>query len=116
MKTTGKRVIREVPWGMMVWQKEDGDFVMDDEGNFMNVFCTDTDPYVIIKVKQALQDAARHFGIEGGKAVFWSGKRPIDDEEYELQRAREAAGLIADPFDIAAIKEEAEALRINNGR
>lgn len=111
MRTTNKQVIKEVPWGVYVWQCPDGEFLADEDGNFMLVFCKEGDRAAI----NALTDAARHYGFPEGKPVYWSGKRPISDEEYEHQLARAKAGLVADPLDIGAIRDEERALRQQNG-
>ncbi len=60
---------------------------------------------------QKITDAARHYGFAEGRAVFWQGKRQITEEEFEEQKMREAAGLVADPWDLGAIKDEARALK-----
>lgn len=111
MKTTNKQVIKEVPWGVYVWQTPDGEFLGDGDGNFMLVFCEEGDRAAI----KAITDAARHYGHPEGRAVYWSGRRPISDEEYEHQLAREKAGLVPDPLDIGAIRDEERALRLQNG-
>lgn len=106
IKTTRRQAIAETPFGMWVWQTEDGGFVSDDEGNFMHVFVDGRRNDINAAAKKALAEAARAYGIDGGRPVFWAGRRPIDNDEYERQLARQAAGLIADPLDIGAIKEE----------
>lgn len=111
MKTTNRQKIREVPWGMLVWELPSGEVLGNENGDIMHVFCTDTDPVRMQESEKALTDAARHYGFADGRAVFWSGKRPISDEELENQLARARAGLVPDPLDISAIKEEQEALR-----
>lgn len=110
MRTTNRQVLKEVPWGVYVWQLPTGEFLADDDGNFMLVYCEEGNQNAIT----ALADAAKHYGFAEGKAVYWSGKRPITDEEYEQQLARAKAGLIPDPLDIAAIREE-EAFRRHGG-
>lgn len=97
---------------MWVWQCSDGEFAGDDAGNFMHVFVWDIrNEEVNEAAKKALSQAARSFGFGDGKPVFWQGKRPIDDEQLEIQLARAEAGLTPDPFDIAAIREEEEMMR-----
>jgi len=115
IKTTNREVIQEVPWGMLVWQCKTGEYIVDDSGGFMHVFCSNQDPRVMQAATKALTDAAKSFGEGDGRAVFWGGRRPITDEELESQLARAEAGLIPDPLDIAAIREEAKALKIHNG-
>lgn len=97
---------------MLVWQCPDGEFLGDDEGNFMHVFCTEDN----MAARKALADAAKAYGFPEGKPVFWSGKRPITDEQLEEQLARSAAGLVPDPLDIAAIRDEERALKQQNGK
>lgn len=116
MKTTGRQVIQEVPYGMLVWQTPDGEFLTDDDGNFMHVFCSNQDRKILAAAIKALRDAARAVGEPDGKVVFWAGRRPIDDEELANQLDRAANGLVPDPLDIAAIRDEARALRQQNGR
>lgn len=107
IKTTNKQVIKEVPWGVYIWECPDGNPVVDEEGNFMLVFCEEGNREAI----KAITQAAAGYGFPEGKPVYWSGKRPISDEEYESQLARQAAGLVPDPLDIGAIREEEMALR-----
>lgn len=114
LKTTNKQIIQEVPWGMMVWRCPDGEFLGDDQGNFLHVFCTNTDRRLLEAAKKAITEAAASYGFTEGKAVFWPGVRPIDDEELERQKARAAAGLVPDPLDIAAIREEERMLHQRN--
>lgn len=111
MRTTNRQFIKEVPWGVYVWQLPSGEFLADEDDNFMLVFCEEGDRKAIA----AITDAARHYGYPEGQAIYWSGKRPISDEEYESQLSRAAAGLVPDPLDIAAIREEEKALKIHNG-
>lgn len=111
MKTTNRQIIKEVPWGVYVWRCTDGEFLGDDDGNFMLVFCEEGDRAAI----QAITDAARHHGHPDGEPVYWSGRRPISDEEYDSQVSRAAAGLVPDPLDIGAIRDEERALRQQNG-
>lgn len=111
IRTTRRQAIHETPWGMWVWQTDDGNYVSDDEGNFMYVFVDARNQEVNEAAKLALASEAKAYGIDGGKPVFWAGRRPIDDEEYARQVARHSAGLIADPLDIGAIKEEESRLK-----
>jgi hypothetical protein len=99
---------------MWVWQLADGGFAEDDNGNFMHVFVWDvTDPAVSEASKKALETAAKSFGFGAGRAVCWRGRRPIDDEQFIEQYRRMQQGLVPDPLDIAAIREEEAALKIH---
>lgn len=107
LKATNKQVIDEVPFGVYVWKLPDGEFLGDDEGNFLLIQAMRGDEKRI----NTLRQAAKYYGHEEGEPVFWSGKRPISDEEYENQIARAKAGLTPDPLDIGAIKEEERLLK-----
>ena len=95
---------------MYVWEMPDGEILGDGDGNIMNVFCLKGDQKAI----RALADAARHYGIDEGQPVWWSGKRRINDEELQEQEMREKLGLTPDPLDYGALKDEMRA-RQNNG-
>lgn len=107
LRTTGKSVVEEVPYGMYVWQCPDGEILGDDDGNVMNVFCMKGDQESI----KALTEAAAYYGFPEGKPVWWSGKRRINDEQFEEQVARAKAGLVPDPFDYGAIKDAEAVMR-----
>lgn len=107
LKTTNREEIEEVPYGMYVWVNPEGHVFADDDGNVMNVFCMKGDREKI----QALREAARYYGAGEGKPVWWSGKRRIDDEELQKQQEREALGLVPDPLDYGAIKDEMRQLQ-----
>lgn len=112
LKTKRRQVVREVPWGMLVWQCTDTkEFAANEDGDIMHIFLANTKPELLDAAKKALSDAARGYGFPSGKCVFLSGRRPIDDEQLESQLSRAEQGLIPDPFDIAAIREEERALR-----
>jgi hypothetical protein len=102
LKTTNRQMVEEVPYGMYVWQTEDGEVLGDGEGNVMNVFCMKGDRRAIA----ALAEAARHYGFPEGKPVWWSGKRRVTDEELEEQQMRERLGLTPDPLDYGAIRDK----------
>lgn len=108
--TTNKQEVEEVPYGCYVWQTPDGEFLGDGDGNFMLIFGMKNDRTKVAKIT----DAARYYGHPEGKVVFWSGKRPITDEEYDEQLMREKLGLVPDPLDMGAIRDEAKANR--NGK
>lgn len=104
MKTTRKQVIEETNLGVYVWAMPDGRPVGDDEGHFLNIPSVKGDQTKI----ELLRSAARHYGVEEGRPVFLPGRRRVTDEEFEEQKARQAAGLVPDPYDVAALKEQAK--------
>lgn len=90
---------------MYVWECPDGEVLGDDEGNVMNVFCMKGDRRAI----DAITQAARHYGFPEGKVVWWSGKRPVTDEELQEQQTREKLGMVPDPMDYGALRDEMRA-------
>jgi hypothetical protein len=103
LKTTGKGIVEEVPYGMYLWECADGEVAGDDEGNVMNVFCIKGDRKAI----DALTQAAKHYGVyEGGKPVWRSGARRVTDEELEEQEMRAKFGLTPDPLDYGALRDD----------
>lgn len=110
-KNVGKQVIEEVPYGLYVWETPEGWVVQDDDANVMNVFAMKGDRKAI----DALRQAAAYYGFPEGRAVFWSGRRRIDDEELETQVQRQKWGLEPDPLNYAALVDEAKERSLNNG-
>lgn len=100
-------VVQETEYGLYVWITEDGKVVADDEGNYMCITSKDGD----LRKVRMLADAAKHYGVEGGKPLFLPGRRMVTDEEYEHQKFRLEMGLTPDPYDAPALRDE---LR-NNG-
>lgn len=104
LKTTGKRLIEEVNYGVYLWQMPDGAYVADDEGNFFMIRAMRGD-----KIRQQrLADGVKEFHITEGKPVFFAGHRPVTNEEYEEQKQRLRWGLTPDIYDIASVREDQE--------
>lgn len=108
-KTTNKQRIEEEPYGTYVFQCHDGEYLGDGDGRLLCVFGFKGDRSKI----EALEKAARHYGYgpDEGKVVYWSGRRPVSDEEYEEQEQRARLGLVPDPLDYGAIMDEMKAKR-----
>ena len=102
LNTTRKQIVEEVPYGVYVWEMPNGQWIGDDEGNFLNISSMQGDR----KRLQQLKDAVASYGITAGKPVFLSGHRQVTDEEYEYQKQRMAFGLVPDELDVPAFKEE----------
>lgn len=105
LTTTGRSSVDEVPYGTYVFRCADGTYFGDGDGRLMCIFGYKNDPD---KIKQ-MWDAAKHYDKEaahGGEVEFWSGQRPVSDEEYEHQQARQRMGLIPDPLDYGAHMDE----------
>lgn len=112
IKSTGRRVVKEYNYGMLVWQCSDGEFLVDDDGSFMHVFIKDDrDQAFVEAAKKALTQAARYYGFPEGRPVYWNGRRPITQEELDEQLERAAQGLVPDPLDVGAIMDEWRSLK-----
>lgn len=92
----------ETRLGIYVWEMPDGRWIGDDDGNFLSITSTKGNRQRI----ELLAKAVRHYGIEEGKPLFLSGRRKIDDEEFEYQKQRLEWGLVPDPLDIGNYKDE----------
>jgi hypothetical protein len=92
--------------GIYVWEMPDGRWVGDDDGNFLSITSKKNNKSRI----DLLADAVRNFGITDGQPKFLSGRRKIDDEEFEYQQQRLKWGLTPDPLDIGAYKDEMKKL------
>lgn len=102
MKSSRMQVIEEVPYGLYLWQMNDGGLVCDEEKNYLNVAAIKGD----IRKINALKAAAKSLGLEDGRPVWMGGHRQVTDDEYEEQKQRLEWGLIPDELDVPAIKED----------
>jgi hypothetical protein len=85
--------------GIYVWQKANGKFFTDGEGNALSIESMKDDP---AKIKELTQ-AAAYWGEPEGKAVFFPNVRKISEEEYSEQKDRMAQGLIPSENDLGAM-------------
>lgn len=94
--------VEEVNYGVYLWQMPDGSIVADEEGNYMCIYATKGS---VAKITE-LKNFAKAYGIEEGKPLWQSGHRPVSEEEYQNQKQRMDWGLVADEWDIPALKED----------
>lgn len=94
--------VEQVKYGVYVWEDEKGRVVGDSGGNYMLIASRKGDRDKI----EALRKAAASYGITGGRAVFRAGARPVSDEEYEEQVARQEAGIVPDKYDLGNLIDE----------
>lgn len=99
--------IEEVNYGVYVWQMPDGSIVRDEDDNTLSIPSIRGDIHQI----QKLKFAARSYGLEEGKPLFFSGHRQITDDELEEQKARAEMGMVPDPKDMPAMLEYAKEAR-----
>lgn len=85
--------------GIYVWQKANGKFFTDGEGNALSIESMKNDP---AKIKE-LTEAAAYYGEAEGQAVFFPNVRKISDEEYSEQKDRMMQGLIPSTNDLGAL-------------
>lgn len=104
-----KQLIEEYNWGVYIWKTPENKVVKNENGDFLMIMSKKNDKNQIEKLRRA----AKSCGIDGGEAVFWSGHRPVSEEEYQEQVARLTVGLVPDKLDYFAAKEELESKRIN---
>ena len=101
IKRINQQTVEETTLGIYVWEMPDGRWIGDDDGNFLSI--------TSIKGNRAkidlLADAVRSHGIYEGQPIFLSGRRKIDDEEFEHQKQRLEWGLTPDPLDIGVYKD-----------
>ena len=98
----------ETRLGIYVWEMPDGRWIGDDDGNFLSVTSTKGNKSKI----EALINAVSSYGIYEGQPKFLSGRRKIDDEEFEYQQQRLKWGMVPDPLDIGNYKDEAKKLQL----
>lgn len=86
-------------WGIYVWQKSNGKWFTDGEGNILNIPSYKNDEAQIKKLKEA----AAYYGDADGKAIFFAGMGRVTDEEYSEQIDRMKNGLIPNLNDLGAV-------------
>ena len=97
----------ETTLGIYVWEMPDGRWIGDDDGNFLSITSKKGNRSKV----DALAREVRSYGISEGGPKFLSGRRKIDDEEFEHQKQRLDWGLVPDPLDIGNYKDEMKKLR-----
>lgn len=102
-KSSGAKVIDEVDYGVYVWEMPDGSYIQDSDGRF---FCVASTKHNFQRYQALKKAVESEFGITEGRVVWFSGHRPVSDDEYEVQLQRYEAGLQPDIWDVAAIKED----------
>jgi hypothetical protein len=109
IKSIKKQIVEETTLGIYVWEMPDGRWIGDDDGNFLSVTAMKGN-----RVKMdMLAREVRSFGIYEGQPKFLSGRRKIDDEEFDYQNQRLKWGLVPDQLDIGVYKEETAKAKAN---
>jgi hypothetical protein len=97
-----KQLIEEYNWGVYIWKTPENKIVKNENGDLLMIMSKKNDNRQIEKLRLA----AKSCGIDDGQAIFWSGHRPVSEEEYQEQVARLTVGLVPDKLDYFAAKEE----------
>lgn len=95
------QILEETTLGIYVWEMPDGRWIGDDDGNFLSVTAIKGNKSKI----DALAREVGSYGIYEGQPKFLSGRRKIDDEEFDYQNERLKWGLTPDPLDIGVYKD-----------
>ena len=107
-RINSKILDEETTLGIYVWEMPDGRWIGDDDGNFLSITSKKGNKDRI----DALAKEVQSFGVSEGKPLFLSGRRKIDDEEFEYQQKRLEWGLVPDPLDIGNYKDEMKKLQL----
>ena len=104
--------IEETILGIYVWETADGRWVGDDDGNYLSITSKKGNKANM----ESLANVVRSYGIDHGQPLFLSGRRKIDDEEFEYQNQRLKFGLVPDPYDIGNYKDEMRKVQSGDNR
>jgi len=105
------KVVHEFDWGIFVALDSDGKYIVNEDRDHLCIQGTLTKKHEAIA---ALRIAAKEHGFDNIKVEFRSGARLVTQSEYEDQVARQEAGLLADPFDPGALKDDIKRLKSGN--
>lgn len=97
-----KQIEEGIPYGVYIW-RINGKPVVDEEYNYLQIASRRGDQTKIARLKEFVN---KELGIFEGEASFEEGARPISQEEYEDQMARQLAGEVPDPYDLGNLIEE----------
>ncbi len=95
-------------WGIYVWQRENGKWFTDGQGNILNIPSHRGDEIQL----QRLRQAAAYHGEPNGKPIFFPGMGRVTDEEYSEQVDRMKQGLIPNLNDLGAVKAAQDTLKL----
>lgn len=96
-------VDQNIPYGVYVW-RINGKAIVNENLEYLQVASRRGD---IRKINMLKKFVNEELGIFEGEAHFEEGSRPISQSEWEEQRSRQQAGLVADPYDLGNLIEEA---------
>jgi hypothetical protein len=100
-----KAVKSNAPWGLYVWELDNGKIFSDSNGNVMNIPGRPFDIESMNKITQA----AKYYGAPEGKATFIAGVQRVSEMRHSEELDRMLEGLIPSESDIGAWEDEHKA-------
>ena len=94
-----KVIDKNYDWGVYVWQKANGKWFTDGQGNILNIPSHRGDEIQLYRLRQA----AAHYGEPDGRPVFFPGLNRVSEEEYSEQIDRMKSGLLPNLNDLGAV-------------
>src|ERR1051325_11016998 len=82
-------------FGVCLWQKKDGSYIMDLDQNYLSAFGPINDP----KIEYKMTQAAKECGVTEGKPFWLPGFRKISNTEWCDEMERLLDGKIPDHAD-----------------
>lgn len=96
IKTTKRTLIRESDLGVYVWQRPNGKFLANENGDVLNIPSEFGDIAKMMELQRAAHYWLKQMDLPPeGKAVFWDVHRCTEDEYYEQIEAMEN-GILPD--------------------
>jgi hypothetical protein len=111
LKNSKVTVVSETNIGVYLWLLPNGDFLSDDDANFLCIPTKRGDK----KRSRQMKEAAAHYGYPEGEVYFYEGSRRVSDEEFWHQVDNIREGKVPDDYDIPALMGELEAKRSGLG-
>lgn len=93
-----------IPYGVYIW-RIDGKPVVNEDLEYLQIASRRGDQRKIAMLREFVN---KELGIYEGEPYFEEGSRPISQEEWEDQMARQLAGEVPDPYDLGNLIEEAK--------
>lgn len=97
-----KAVDEGIPYGVYIW-RVNGRPVVNENFDYLQIASKRGDLRKIAALQRYVNE---ELGIYAGEASFQEGVRPVSQEEWEDQRARQLNGEVADPYDLGNLIDE----------
>lgn len=97
-----KPVSDGIPYGVYIW-RINGKPVVNENLDYVQIASRRGDLNKIARLKKFVNE---ELGIFDGGPYFEEGSRPISQEEWEDQMARQMNGQVPDPYDLGNLIDE----------